>query len=136
MKKKDLKNDKINEIADEYLKTAMLKHQQQIKIAEKINKATILDKSTKTLKSQLIDNMDDDEEDEYEEEEDDSNDLLQTILKPFLNKIAGGVLSSSPSSSLDGAVPAPSNIKEIAHNLVDITPEEKLLELKEKFLRF
>jgi 16S rRNA C967 or C1407 C5-methylase (RsmB/RsmF family) len=104
-KKKVTRSDKLNEIADEYLKNNLHEHAEIMKVAGKITRADLMKKQAQQMKSIINQGLnseeDDDEEDDEsdEEEEEEVPEFLQPFVKNLLNKSGLGGASSLSTSA-------------------------------------
>lgn len=103
-------SDAMAVFADQYLKTTMKKHSDTLRVAEKLNKASLLSMQEKDLRSELKQGLGDDEDeedydDEDEEEGDDYSDKMlkqvaQQILPRLLGSNAGTPTSNTPAAEV------------------------------------
>lgn len=98
--------DEISIFANEYLKRSLKQNADALKLAEKLNKARVLELHTKQIKEKLnefIDDNEDDEDDEDEYEQPDESDFfMDKVAKTIIDK-----LGAQPSTANSPPLNAP-----------------------------
>lgn len=124
-------------MVDEYLKRTQKSHAETHSIAQKLNRASLMNLQTKQLKAEMQQQLktDDDDEEDYddeEEEEDDdfSNVLMKQIIQPNLSKFVGG--TSDLPAGIKGFSASPDNISKVLEIAKTLSPTQKKM-IKDKF---
>lgn len=89
----ELADTTIDEVSAEYLRRAQHSHSSNLKVAQRINQANLLNAQTSDLRDALKQNLDgesEEGEDDDEEEDDVSNNLLKQVLGDIFKGALGG----------------------------------------------
>ena len=79
----------LNTLVQDFLKKSQKEYNNTLKTAQSLNRAALMDKSTRKLKEEMRDIIDDEEEEPEEEESDKAEEMLLTLAQKFLTHNAG-----------------------------------------------
>lgn len=126
-------NEDMLKISDEYLKRSTEEHAKQLKIAQRVNNANLMNAQTKQIKEALKEGLsDEDDSDEYEEDdEDDSDNTADNLLNSVVNNLASGFLNKgaiggAAAPAIAAAAVPSSEIKKQVISMLGAMPDEKI----------
>ena len=95
--------DDLNKIVQNFLKKSQLDYNNTLKTAQTLNRASLMDKSTKKLKSELRELLEDDEE-EYEEEDEPESDGADKMLMDLVGKFMTNTQNPDATGGIEAAL--------------------------------
>lgn len=88
---KGMNTDELSSVVDEYLKRTQLRHAESLRVADKINKASLLHLQDKQLRESIKRGLDDgDDDDDSDDEEEEKTSVEDQVTQMLLSKILGG----------------------------------------------
>lgn len=138
----------IDDISDEYLKRSMKENDQVLRVAERLNKANLINAKTKQIKHELQKGLYEDDEDLDTSQDDEPEDLQDIIVKNLVPKVLerlSGSNSSTPNLASQNQPPDPfsypvqevvskSPVRQKAEKYLDNLSDEDLKKLNERGL--